>query len=183
MRALGFYCRYLERGDDVSCVCGPGADGKMAFCIFLKTEFCEENIEFWNACEDLRMLSSHQELTSKANSIYEEFIKNEAPKEVTGLHRVPFSRAAGELRKTDGVNSNFSCLLQVNLDFYTKNKIIQNLKEPNMAIFLAAQQKVYSLMENNSYPRFIHSELYNELLAAARRRKRSKGFKVDSKTR
>lgn len=129
------------------------------------------------------MLSSHQELTSKANSIYEEFIKNEAPKEVTGLHRVPFSRAAGELRKTDGVNSNFSCLLQVNLDFYTKNKIIQNLKEPNMAIFLAAQQKVYSLMENNSYPRFIHSELYNELLAAARRRKRSKGFKVDSKTR
>ncbi|XP_019727296.1 regulator of G-protein signaling 2-like [Hippocampus comes] len=115
--------------------------GKTAFCIFLKTEFCEENIEFWNACEDLRMLSSHQELTSKANSIYEEFIKNEAPKEV-------------------------------NLDFYTKNKIIQNLNEPNVASFLAAQRKVYSLMENNSYPRFIHSELYNELLVAARRRRR-----------
>uniref|UniRef100_A0A3Q2YRW0 Regulator of G protein signaling 2 n=1 Tax=Hippocampus comes TaxID=109280 RepID=A0A3Q2YRW0_HIPCM len=114
--------------------------GKTAFCIFLKTEFCEENIEFWNACEDLRMLSSHQELTSKANSIYEEFIKNEAPKEV-------------------------------NLDFYTKNKIIQNLNEPNVASFLAAQRKVYSLMENNSYPRFIHSELYNELLVAARRRR------------
>ncbi|XP_077441311.1 regulator of G-protein signaling 21-like [Vanacampus margaritifer] len=114
--------------------------GKMAFCIFLKTEFCEENIEFWNACEDLRMLSSHQELASKANSIYEEFIKSEAPKEV-------------------------------NIDFYTKNKIIQSLGEPNVASFLAAQQKVYSLMENNSYPRFIHSELYKELLRGARKRR------------
>ncbi|XP_051930013.1 regulator of G-protein signaling 21-like [Hippocampus zosterae] len=115
--------------------------GKTAFCVFLKSEFCEENMEFWNACEDLRTLSSHQELTSKANSIYEEFIKNEAPKEV-------------------------------NLDFSTKNKITENLKEPNVASFLAAQRKVYSLMENNSYPRFIHSELYNQLLAAARRRRR-----------
>ncbi|XP_061154207.1 regulator of G-protein signaling 2 [Syngnathus typhle] len=112
--------------------------GKMAFFIFLKTEFCEENMEFWNACEDLRMLSSHQEVMSKANSIYEEFVKNEAPKEV-------------------------------NLDFYTKNKIIQSLNEPNVASFLVAQSKVYSLMENNSYPRFIHSDLYNELLTTARR--------------
>ncbi|XP_077390277.1 regulator of G-protein signaling 2-like [Festucalex cinctus] len=114
--------------------------GKMAFCIFLKTEFCEENMEFWNACEDLRTLSSRQEVTSKANSIYEEFIKNEAPKEV-------------------------------NLDFYTKNKITQSLNEPNVANFLAAQQKVFSLMENNSYPRFIHSDLYKELLGSARKRR------------
>ncbi|XP_054645992.1 regulator of G-protein signaling 5-like [Dunckerocampus dactyliophorus] len=113
--------------------------GKAAFYIFLKTEFCEENIEFWTACEDFRMLSSHQELTSKANSIYEEFIKNEAPKEV-------------------------------NLDFYTKNDIIQSLHEPNATSFLAAQRKIYCLMENNSYPRFILSDLYKELCAAARRR-------------
>lgn len=58
-------------------------DGKAAFCIFLKSEFCEENIEFWTACEDFRTLTSHKELASKANSIYEEFIKSEAPKEVT----------------------------------------------------------------------------------------------------
>ncbi|XP_061539647.1 regulator of G-protein signaling 21-like [Phycodurus eques] len=114
--------------------------GKVAFCIFLKTEFCEENIEFWMACEDFRMLSSHQQLTSKANSIYEEFIKSDAPKEV-------------------------------NLDFYTKNKIIQSLSEPNVSSFLEAQGKVYSLMENDSYPRFIHSDIYKELLAAARRRR------------
>lgn len=111
--------------------------GKAAFCIYLKSEFCEENIEFWTACEDFRTNTSHKELVSKANSIYEQFIKNEAPKEI-------------------------------NLDFYTKNAIVQSLHEPTATSFLAAQKKVYSLMQNNSYPRFINSDLYKELCEAAR---------------
>ncbi|KAK5869519.1 hypothetical protein PBY51_024228 [Eleginops maclovinus] len=111
--------------------------GKAAFCIFLKSEFCEENIEFWSACEDFRILTSKKEMASKANIIYEEFIKNEAPKEI-------------------------------NLDFHTKNDIAKSLQEPTTACFLTAQRKVYSLMENNSYPRFISSDLYKELSAAAR---------------
>ncbi|KAK2835143.1 hypothetical protein Q5P01_015627 [Channa striata] len=111
--------------------------GKAAFCIFLKSEFCEENIEFWTACEDFRNLRSHKEVTSKANSIYEEFVKNDAPKEI-------------------------------NLDFHTRNAIVQSLRDPSVTSFLAAQRKIYSLMENNSYPRFIHSDLYKELCAAAR---------------
>ncbi|XP_040897101.1 regulator of G-protein signaling 2 [Toxotes jaculatrix] len=111
--------------------------GKAAFCIFLKSEFCEENIEFWTACEDFRTLTSHKELLSKAKRIYEEFIKSEAPKEI-------------------------------NLDFHTKNAIVQSLHEPTATSFLTAQRKVYSLMENNSYPRFIHSDLYKELCVAAR---------------
>lgn len=57
-------------------------DGKMAFCVFLKSEFCEENIEFWLACEDFKTKTSHDAMVSKANSIYEEFIRSEAPKEV-----------------------------------------------------------------------------------------------------
>ncbi|XP_060890302.1 regulator of G-protein signaling 2 [Labrus mixtus] len=112
--------------------------GKAAFCIFLKTEFCEENIEFWTACEDYKTQTSHKELVSKANSIYEQFIKNEAPKEI-------------------------------NLDYHTKNAIVLSLVEPSVTSFLAAQRKVYSLMENNSYPRFILSDLYRELHEAARR--------------
>lgn len=45
---------------------------------------------------------------------------------------------------------------------------MQSLHEPTATSFLAAQRKVYSLMENNSYPRFIYSDLYKELCAAAR---------------
>ncbi|XP_070817176.1 regulator of G-protein signaling 2 [Chaetodon trifascialis] len=111
--------------------------GKTAFYLFLKSEFCEENIEFWTACEDFMNYTSHKELLSKANSIYEEFIKSEAPKEI-------------------------------NLDFHTKNAIVQSLHQPTATSFLAAQRKVYSLMENNSYPRFIHSDLYRGLCEAAR---------------
>lgn len=57
---------------------------------------------------------------------------------------------------------------QINLDFHTKNAIVQSLHEPTATSFLAAQRKVYSLMENNSYPRFIHSDLYKELCAVAK---------------
>lgn len=61
---------------------------------------------------------------------------------------------------------------QINLDFHTKNAIVQSLHEPHANIFVAAQRKVFSLMENNSYPRFIHSDLYRELCNAARRERR-----------
>ncbi|XP_041862077.1 regulator of G-protein signaling 2-like [Melanotaenia boesemani] len=111
--------------------------GKAAFHIFLKSEFCEENIEFWTACEDFKKLTSRKDLVSKANSIHEEFIRSEAAKEI-------------------------------NLDFHTKNAIVQSLHAPTPTSFLAAQKKVYSLMENNSYPRFINSDLYKELCAAAK---------------
>ncbi|XP_061593287.1 regulator of G-protein signaling 2-like [Cololabis saira] len=112
--------------------------GKAAFCIFLKSEFCEENLEFWTACEEFRTLTAPEELAARAGSIYEEFIRNEAPKEI-------------------------------NLDFHTRNLIAQSLQAPTAASFLPAQRKVYALMENNSYPRFIHSTLYGDLHAAATR--------------
>ncbi|KAL1022628.1 hypothetical protein UPYG_G00030210 [Umbra pygmaea] len=111
--------------------------GKAAFVIFLKSEFCEENIEFWMACEEFRTISSPGKLISKARSIYEEFIQCDAPKEI-------------------------------NLDYETKETIAQRLHLPTLTCFQSAQKKVYSLMENNSYPRFIQSELYKELCSVNR---------------
>ena len=32
----------------------PPPDGLAAFRAFLKSEYCEENIEFWLACEDFK---------------------------------------------------------------------------------------------------------------------------------
>lgn len=59
-------------------------DGLAAFRAFLKSEFCEENIEFWLACEDFKKTKSPQKLSSKARKIYTDFIEKEAPKEVSG---------------------------------------------------------------------------------------------------
>lgn len=55
------------------------------------------------------------------------------------------------------------CVFQINIDFQTKNMIAQNIQEVTHTCFSAAQKRVYSLMENNSYPRFLESEFYQEL--------------------
>ncbi|NXQ28949.1 RGS2 protein, partial [Alaudala cheleensis] len=110
--------------------------GLAAFRAFLKSEFCEENIEFWLACEDFKKTKSPQKLTSKAKKIYNDFIEKEAPKEI-------------------------------NIDFQTKNMIAQNIQEATHTCFSVAQKRVYSLMENNSYPRFLESEFYQELCKKA----------------
>ncbi|KPP57688.1 hypothetical protein Z043_124564, partial [Scleropages formosus] len=56
--------------------------GRVAFRIFLKSEFCEENMEFWLACEKFTKIKSQSQLRTRARSIYKEFIKSKSPKEV-----------------------------------------------------------------------------------------------------
>lgn len=57
--------------------------------------------------------------------------------------------------------------LQVNLDFYTRDIIRQSLHQPSPSCFVVAQRKIYSLMENGSFPRFIQSEQHRVLFDAA----------------
>nr|XP_015101195.1 regulator of G-protein signaling 16 isoform X1 [Vicugna pacos] len=61
-------------------------NGVAAFHTFLKTEFSEENLEFWLACEEFKKLRSATKLASRAHRIFEEFIRCEAPKEVNIDH-------------------------------------------------------------------------------------------------
>lgn len=59
-------------------------DGLASFRNFLQSEFSEENIEFWIACEDYKKIKLPAKMAEKAKKIYEEFIQSEAPKEVSG---------------------------------------------------------------------------------------------------
>ncbi|XP_055480610.1 regulator of G-protein signaling 18 [Psammomys obesus] len=108
-------------------------DGMDAFTRFLKTEFSEENIEFWVACEDFKKCKEPQQIVLKAKAIYEKFIQNDAPKEV-------------------------------NLDFHTKEAIAKSITRPTVHSFDAAQSRVYQLMEQDSYTRFLKSDIYSHLL-------------------
>ncbi|XP_033839079.2 regulator of G-protein signaling 18 [Periophthalmus magnuspinnatus] len=108
------------------------SDGVEIFSQFLRSEFSEENMEFWLACEDYKTIDSETKLLSKAKYIYTVFIESEAPKEV-------------------------------NIDYSTKMAIEQSISEPTKSCFDAAQKKVYSLMQKDSYPRFLHSDLYLHL--------------------
>lgn len=108
-------------------------DGLETFTQFLKTEFSEENIEFWMACEDFKKSNDPQQMIFKAKAIYEKFIQNDAPQEV-------------------------------NLDFHTKELIVKSITQPTLHSFDAAQSRVYQLMEQDSYTRFLKSDIYSDLI-------------------
>ncbi|XP_035026452.1 regulator of G-protein signaling 5b [Hippoglossus stenolepis] len=60
-------------------------NGLCLFRAFLVSEFSEENIAFYLACEDYRA-TKPSKLATKAKKIYEEFIGSDAPREVNLDH-------------------------------------------------------------------------------------------------
>ncbi|XP_041049003.1 regulator of G-protein signaling 3a isoform X2 [Carcharodon carcharias] len=56
--------------------------GLAAFRAFLRTEFSEENLEFWLACEDYKKAKSQSKMNSKAKKIFGEYIAIQSCKEV-----------------------------------------------------------------------------------------------------
>ncbi|XP_040911142.1 regulator of G-protein signaling 5b [Toxotes jaculatrix] len=60
-------------------------NGLCLFRAFLVSEFSEENIAFYLACEDYRV-TKPSKLATKAKKIYDEFIGSDAPREVNLDH-------------------------------------------------------------------------------------------------
>uniref|UniRef100_A0A668ABL8 Regulator of G-protein signaling 1 n=1 Tax=Myripristis murdjan TaxID=586833 RepID=A0A668ABL8_9TELE len=107
--------------------------GQLVFEEFLRTEYSEENLLFWLACEDYKKITSDTEMTVAAKRIYTEFVQVDAPR-------------------------------QINIDFVTREEIAENISQPSPNSFDRAQRLIYGLMENNCYPRFLKSEIYQALL-------------------
>ncbi|KAM5206118.1 regulator of G-protein signaling 7 isoform 2-T3 [Hipposideros larvatus] len=66
----------------------------------------------------------------------------------------------------------------INLDSKSYDKTTQNVKEPGRYTFEDAQEHIYKLMKSDSYPRFIRSSAYQELLQA----KKKSGHSMDRRT-
>ena len=65
--------------------------GRQCFREFLKSEFSEENVEFWIACDDYKNLKASTgtcSLTAPAQKIFAEFIVHQAPREVGDSKRL-----------------------------------------------------------------------------------------------
>ncbi|XP_004435759.1 PREDICTED: regulator of G-protein signaling 20 isoform X1 [Ceratotherium simum simum] len=107
--------------------------GRNAFREFLRTEFSEENMLFWMACEELKKEANKNSIEEKARIIYEDYISILSPKEVS-------------------------------LDSRVREGINRNMVEPSQHIFDEAQLQIYTLMHRDSYPRFMNSALYKDLL-------------------
>jgi len=58
------------------------AGGRQMFKTFLRSEYSEENMLFWIACEELKHESVPDVVEEKARSIYDDYISILSPKEV-----------------------------------------------------------------------------------------------------
>uniref|UniRef100_A0A8C2CFB2 Regulator of G protein signaling 20 n=1 Tax=Cyprinus carpio TaxID=7962 RepID=A0A8C2CFB2_CYPCA len=107
--------------------------GRSAFRQFLRTEFSEENMLFWLACEEFSKETNKSVIEEKARIIYEDYISILSPKEVS-------------------------------LDSRVREVINRNMLEPTSHTFDDAQLQIFTLMQRDSYPRFMNSMVYKNLL-------------------
>ncbi|XP_020353196.1 regulator of G-protein signaling 21-like isoform X1 [Oncorhynchus kisutch] len=56
--------------------------GQLAFREFLRTEYSEENILFWLACEEYKTITTSNEIAIAAKRIYAEFVHVDAPRQI-----------------------------------------------------------------------------------------------------
>ncbi|XP_029960656.1 regulator of G-protein signaling 3-like isoform X2 [Salarias fasciatus] len=107
--------------------------GVAVFRHFLRSEFSEENLDFWLAVERFRRTRPLSKMAALGENIYEEFISTTAAR-------------------------------QVNVDSSVRESTNQSLRRGlSPASFQLAQQQVFSLMETDSYPRFLKSRLFAQL--------------------
>ncbi|MBN3281497.1 RGS3 protein, partial [Polyodon spathula] len=222
--------------------------GLAAFREFLRSEFSEENIEFWMACEDYKKDTSPANLSSKAKEIYNEFVQSQARKEINIDHqtresikkaiqepglscfdeaqkqvyslmekdsctrltteeallwsqsleklleskygmttfraflrsefsdeniefwltcedfkKVKSSRLSSKAKKIYEHYIRAEAPKEINIDHHTRETINSNVQSPTIHCFDDAQKIVYGLMERDSYPRFLRSDIYQTL--------------------
>uniref|UniRef100_A0A8R1XSV3 RGS domain-containing protein n=1 Tax=Onchocerca volvulus TaxID=6282 RepID=A0A8R1XSV3_ONCVO len=107
--------------------------GQKYFAQFLKGEFSDENILFWQACEELKHEANEEKIAEKARIIYEDFVSVLSAKEVS-------------------------------LDSNVREAINKKMTHPTKHTFDEAQCQIYTLMQRDSYPRFLASAVYKKIL-------------------
>ncbi|XP_076010396.1 regulator of G-protein signaling 3-like isoform X2 [Genypterus blacodes] len=107
--------------------------GLAVFRHFLRSEFSEENLDFWLAVERFKRTRPFNKMAARATKIYTEFISTSAARQVNVDSTI-----------REATNKSLHCGL-------------------GPASFQLAQDQVFSLMETDSYPRFLRSHLYAQL--------------------
>ena len=69
--------------------------GRSVFREFLRTEYSEENMLFWLACEELKAEANQHVVDEKARLIYEDYVSILSPKEVHRLVDQGWGRGRG----------------------------------------------------------------------------------------
>ncbi|KAJ6232199.1 regulator of g protein signaling [Anaeramoeba flamelloides] len=116
-------------------------NGTTYFCHFLKSEYSNENLEFYlDVCKFKKLPkdTNDQEITEQTTRIIDTYIRSGAR-------------------------------LEINIDYFLRKQILASSKKKPipLSIFDSAQQKIFNLMESDSFQRFfghpIAKKLYLEL--------------------
>ncbi|KAF3695231.1 Regulator of G-protein signaling 3 [Channa argus] len=107
--------------------------GLAVFRHFLRSEFSEENLDFWLAVERFKKTRPLSKMATRAEKIYAEFISTSAVRQVN---------------VDSSVRESTSRALRLGI---------------HPASFQLAQNQIFGLMESDSYPRFLRSHLYAQL--------------------
>uniref|UniRef100_H2YYQ5 RGS domain-containing protein n=1 Tax=Ciona savignyi TaxID=51511 RepID=H2YYQ5_CIOSA len=108
---------------------------RLSFKLFLQSEFSSENFDFWCECERYRKVKRSAQKAKDAEKIYQEYICSMSPN-------------------------------QVNIDHVTRRQITEEMgcgDPPTSNIFDNAQRYIFTIMENDSFPRFVLSPDFKEI--------------------
>ncbi|EUB62930.1 Regulator of G-protein signaling 3 [Echinococcus granulosus] len=119
--------------------------GLALFKEFLATEFSDENIEFWIACEEYKTITQPKKQQAKAQK---------------------FMKISLQLRRAERTAP--MAYSRINLDSVTREQTIAELASPSTHTFENAQKRIQALMERDSYGRFLRSDLFLTLLNQAK---------------
>ncbi|XP_077880508.1 regulator of G-protein signaling 11 isoform X13 [Ictidomys tridecemlineatus] len=133
--------------------------GRAHFMDFLQKEFSAENLSFWEACEELRF-GGQAQIPTLVDTVYQCYLR---PRQFLAPGAAHW----------------------VNIDSRTMERTLEGLHQPHRYVLDDAQLHIYMLMKkvgpiwacvptqshgahhNDSYPRFMKSDMYQGLLAEA----------------
>ncbi|XP_074595111.1 regulator of G-protein signaling 7 isoform X2 [Brevipalpus obovatus] len=114
--------------------------GREQFMKFLEKEFSAENLKFWDAVQELKCVHS-MDVAAKVQEIWNEYLGTEA-----------------------------NCPINIDSKSYETTKKNMEIKPHSRYIFDEAAGHVYLLMKNDSYPRYLRSEMYKEYLSGTKKK-------------
>ncbi|KAG7233105.1 hypothetical protein INR49_007483 [Caranx melampygus] len=122
--------------------------GRSVFTSFLRSEFSQENMDFWVACEDYKKTPASK-LPTRAKQIYQQFIEADAPQEVN------LDAATRDVTRQNVENPCPACFdeaqrmiyLLMEKDSYRRflsSKLIQDLSQTHSNTNAAAKKEIKS---------------------------------------
>ncbi|KAM4628892.1 regulator of G-protein signaling 4 [Polymixia lowei] len=127
-------------------------DGRLIFTSFLRSEYSEENMEFWNACQEYKK-TSPAKMAARAKLIYHQYVKTDS------LNQVNLDSVTREETRQNLESPNPSCFDEAQRKIYIlmekdsyrrflNSKLIQDLSGTPSAVTHWKKGKKTSCAEN-----------------------------------